>query len=62
MAYQRKTKDVYILCGNYGCGWEEMIEYDTWKEAWEDYVAYQNNEPHFPHCLRKRRVPLQNNL
>ena len=33
--YQRKTKDVWELQGDYGCGWEYILEEDTRPEARE---------------------------
>lgn len=47
MAYQRKTKDVYVIETNYGYGWEEESEYDKddyenpRKAAYEDAKEYR---------------------
>ena len=47
MAYQRKTKDVYVIETNYGYGWEEESEYDKddytdpLKSAKEDAKEYR---------------------
>lgn len=41
MAYQRKTKDVWVIETNYGYGWEEESRYDTWAELQTDIHEYR---------------------
>ena len=55
MAYERKTKDVYILMGNYGYGWEEEVFYDDLKEAKQDLRTYRAECPHFDFYIKKKR-------
>lgn len=61
MEYVRKTKDVYYLMGNYGYGWEEMIEYDTYKQAKQDLISYRENVTKYGNgyfYIKKRRVKI----
>lgn len=53
--YQRKTKDIYIIMGYYGYGWDELATYETRAEALEDYKLYKENEPQYMHKLIKKR-------
>ena len=43
MAYQRKTRDIWVLVSNYGYGWEEECAWDTYAEAKADLKAYREN-------------------
>lgn len=56
--YQRKTKDIYILLGNYGYGWEEVLAEETKKEARERLKEYRENDPQHSYKLTKKRVKL----
>ena len=53
-----KTKEIIVLKGNYGYGWEDMIEYDNYEEARKDLLAYMENEPQYSHKLVRRRIPI----
>lgn len=53
--YKRKTKDVYLIMGNYGCGWEELTEGETRKAAIEQLKCYNDNESQYPHQIMKKR-------
>lgn len=53
--YKRKTKNIYIIIGNYGCGWEEITEEETRKEAVKQLRCYNENEPQYPHNIMKKR-------
>ena len=53
--YKRKTKDVYLIIGNYGYGWEEITEEETRKEAVKQLRCYNENEPQYPHKIMKKR-------
>ena len=55
MAYTRKTKDIWVVEGDYGYGWEYLTGSETRKEAKNDYEAYLLNEPNASHRLRKTR-------
>lgn len=57
--YKRKTKDVYVLYGNYGYGWEELYDVETKAEALDDYRAYIENEPQYQFKWKKRRVRIE---
>lgn len=55
MAYIRKTRDIYVVEGDYGWGFEEVTWCDTFKEAKQDIKDYRDNEP-YPFRIRKKRV------
>lgn len=55
MTYVRKTKDVYVVMGDYGQGLEELTEEATRKEAREQLRCYNENEPQYFHCIRTKR-------
>lgn len=55
--YQRKTKDVWYIQTNYGYGWEDESEYDTYAEAKRDIDEYRIHMVHYGGMCRivKRR-------
>ena len=65
-----KTKEVKVLQGNYGYGWDDLIEYDISdfngdilamnKEINNDLRDYRENEKDAPHRVITRRVPVEN--
>lgn len=62
MAKTPKTKLVKVLQGNYGCGWEDLCQYDPkddnqMKELRDDKKAYKENEVSVPHRVIERRIP-----
>ena len=57
MAYTRKTRDLWVLEGNYGYGFEEVTYSDTYAEAKQDLKDYRANEP-YPFRIKHRRVPI----
>lgn len=53
-----KTKTIIVLQGNYGYGWDDLVEYELDDMSIKaDYRDYQKNEPQYPHRLIRRRVP-----
>lgn len=52
-----KTIEVKVLQGNYGYGWDDLVEYDNYKDAKTDYKAYRENERNASHRIITRRVP-----
>lgn len=54
-----KTKQVSVLQGNYGYGWDDLCEYDgtSNRECREDLKLYRENEPGVPFRVIYRRVP-----
>lgn len=56
MAYIRKTKDEYIVQGNYGQGWEDITAEPTRKECKERLKEYRENEPQYNHRMIVKRV------
>lgn len=59
MAYQRKTRDEYIIQGNYGAGYEDVTAEDTRQEARERLKEYRQNEPQYAHRMIKRRIRIE---
>ena len=57
--YKRKTKDVWILEGNFGYGWEEMIEYNNRKEAYDDLKSYIDNDKKYDYRIRVTREKIE---
>lgn len=53
-----KTKEVIVLQGNYGYGWDDLVEYETsqQREAKQDLRDYRENERNAQHRLIRRRV------
>lgn len=58
MAYVRKTKDEWIIEGNYGYGWEEESVYNNRKEAEKDLKIY-NLESGGMHRLVKKESKIK---
>ena len=54
--YERKTKDVWQLYGNWGYGWDMIAAYDSKKEATVDLIAYRENDLRGVFALKKTRV------
>ena len=54
MAYVRKTVDIWVVEGDYGCGFEAVTYEDTKREALEMCRCYRENEP-YPFRIKKRR-------
>lgn len=65
-----KTKEIKVLQGNYGYGWDDLIEYDVKdfngnildmnKEIKNDLRDYRENERDASHRVITRRVPVLN--
>ena len=57
MAYQRKTRDIFVLQSNYGYqhGWEDTTYEDTWRAARAQLTCYRENQPEYAHRVIKRR-------
>lgn len=52
--YERKTVDVWVIQGNYGDGWEDLVEYYDRNEARADAKSYRDNDS-APIRIIKRR-------
>lgn len=57
--YKRKTKDVYILLGNWGDGWDEVLEEDTFKEIKMRYKEYVENDKRAIFQVKKVRRKIE---
>ncbi len=57
MAYKRKTIDVWRLYQNFGYGWEEILEEDTFDEIIIRKREYKENQPQFPIMIKRCRIP-----
>lgn len=50
--YNRKTKTkVYVVKGNYGCGWEVVYYADNRQDAKDRFKEYCDNERQYAHKL-----------
>ena len=47
----KQTKE-YIICGNYGQGWEEVNTEMTMEDARRSLKEYRENEPQYIHKLK----------
>jgi hypothetical protein len=57
-----KTIEVKVLQGNYGYGWDDLVEYNPkiakdMKELKDDFKAYRENERGYGHRIITRRIP-----
>lgn len=50
-----KYRYVYVVQGNYGYGWDDLTESESYRDARRDFRDYRDNEP-FPHRIVKRRI------
>ena len=55
-AKERTTKDVYVVQGNYGQGWEDVFESEDRKDAKDRLKEYNENEKEYAHKLITHRV------
>lgn len=57
-----KTKEVRVLQGNYGYGWDDLCQYDReeYSEARDDIKAYRENAPEYSYRIITRRVRREN--
>lgn len=53
---EEPVKYEWVLQGNYGYGWDDLVTYDNKEEAERDYKDYRENEPEYTHRIRKRVV------
>ena len=53
---QNKYSYVFVIQGNYGYGWDDLTEEETYKEAREQLKCYNENEPNVFHRKIQRRV------
>ena len=54
--YQRKTKIIYVIQGDYGQGWEDVAEENTREEAEDRLKAYWDNMTTDPHQIITRSI------
>lgn len=54
--YDRKTEDEWVIEGDYGYGWDELVTEDSSQKAREQLKCYSENEPNIPHRIRKHRI------
>ena len=55
MAYTRKTYDEYVLWGDWGYGWDEVLTESTRREINERLKEYRENDPR-PYKVTIRRI------
>ncbi len=57
MPYQRKTRDVFVIQGNYGQGWEDENEETTREDARRSLREYRENGPgQYRRITRRERI------
>ena len=54
-----KTKKVFVIQGDYGQGWEDVTEEESYIEAKNRLHEYNENEPQYPHRRIIRREKLK---
>ncbi len=56
--YQRKTRDVWVLFGDWGSGWDEILEEDTLSKIRKRHAEYVANDKsgRFKYCRRRVRI------
>ncbi len=59
MAYQRKTRDEFIVEGYFERQWEEVTAEDTKKEILARLKEYRANDPQHQYRWRVRRVKIE---
>lgn len=59
MAYQRKTRDVWHFCVNYGYGWEHELDEYSLKEIKDRQREYRENCPQYPTKIIKGRERIE---
>ena len=55
---EKTSKYVIVIQGNYGQGWEDVTEEESYLEGQERLKEYNENEPQYPHRKIVRRVKL----
>ena len=55
----KRTRQEYIVQGNYGYGWDDLTTSDSYGEAKQDLKDYRENEKNATHRLITRRVPIE---
>ena len=61
MAYQRKTRDIWRLYVDYGCGWEYELDEYSRAEIRQRQKEYRENCPQYPTKVVKSRERIDNN-
>lgn len=47
---------VWVIQGNYGYGWEDLTQSESYKEARANLKDYRNNEPTAHRLIRRREI------
>lgn len=55
----RKTRTAWIVESDYGKGWEETVEGEDRADALRLLLEYRQNQPEYPHVVRKVRFPVE---
>lgn len=59
MAYQRKTRDVWVILGDYGYGYEVVFATTIYREARDILRTYRLEQPNATLKLRKYREKIE---
>lgn len=57
MSTPRKNKYIYlhVIQGNYGYGFEDVDQSESYKDARTNFRLYRENEPQYSHRMIQRR-------
>ena len=60
----KTTKEIKVLQGNYGYGWDDIVEYEQseYSEIKDDMKDYHENEPQYRHRVVTRRVSVDESI
>lgn len=61
-AYRRKTMDVWTLFGNWGYGWEEVLQEYSPRDIRQRYNEYTQNNVDAVFKVKRSRVKIGNNI
>lgn len=51
----KKFTYLHVVQGNYGYGWDDLTESESYREARTDLRCYRENETQYSHRMIKRR-------
>lgn len=55
MSKRNKFTYLHVIQGNYGYGWEDVDQDESFKLARENFKLYRENEPQYSHRMINRR-------
>ncbi len=55
MKKQNKYVYLWVVQGSYSQGWVDLTTSENYKEAWDDFRSYRDNETEYFYRIIKRR-------